>query len=77
MLYTAAMIAELAKVPVASVRAWQRRGWLAPVEVEHGLARFDHVQNARRPAGRKGPVDRRCDERRVYFWVTPIPLPKK
>ena len=36
MLYTPAMIAELAKVPVASVRAWQRRGWLVPSEVEHG-----------------------------------------
>ena len=44
MLYTAAMIAELAKVPVASVRAWQRRGWLVPSEVEHGLARFDFAQ---------------------------------
>lgn len=44
MLYTAAMIAELAKVPVAAVRAWQRRGWLVPGEVEHGLARFDFAQ---------------------------------
>jgi tetratricopeptide (TPR) repeat protein len=44
MLYTAAMIAELMKVPVASVRAWQRRGWLRPSEVEHGLARFDFLQ---------------------------------
>lgn len=44
MLYTPAMIAELARVPVASVRAWQRRGWLVPREVEHGLARFDFAQ---------------------------------
>ncbi len=44
MLYTAAMIAELAKVPVASVRAWQRRGWLVPQAVEHGVAGFDFAQ---------------------------------
>jgi tetratricopeptide (TPR) repeat protein len=44
MLYTAAMIAELAKVPVASVRAWRRRGWLVPREVEHGVAGFDFAQ---------------------------------
>ena len=44
MLYSAAMIAELAKVPVAAVRAWQRRGWLVPREMEHGLARFDFTQ---------------------------------
>ena len=43
MLYTPAMIAELASVPVASVRSWQRRGWLVPREVEHGLARFDFI----------------------------------
>ncbi len=44
MLYTAAMIAELATVPVATVRGWQRRGWIVPREVEHGLARFDFAQ---------------------------------
>ena len=44
MLYSAAMIAELAKVPVASVRAWRRRGWLVPQEVEHGVAGFDFAQ---------------------------------
>ena len=44
MLYSPAMIAELASVPVASVRSWQRRGWLVPREVEHGLARFDFAQ---------------------------------
>jgi hypothetical protein len=44
MLYTAAMIAELAKVPVASVRSWQRRGWLVPQEVEHGVAGFGFAQ---------------------------------
>ena len=44
MLDTPAMIADLAAVPVASVRAWQRRGWIVPREVEHGLARFDFAQ---------------------------------
>jgi tetratricopeptide (TPR) repeat protein len=44
MLYTPAMIAELAKVPVASIRAWRRRGWLVPQEVEHGVAGFDFAQ---------------------------------
>lgn len=44
MLYTAAMIAELAKAPLASVRAWQRRGWIVPREVEHGVAGFDFAE---------------------------------
>ena len=46
MLYTAAMIAELAKVPMASVRAWQRRAWIVPREVEHGVAGFEFVEVA-------------------------------
>lgn len=41
MLYTPAMIAELAEAPLALVRSWQRRGWIVPQEVEHRLARFD------------------------------------
>src|SRR6185503_9824025 len=44
MLYTAAMMAELVRMPVASVRAWQRRVWLVPSQVEHGVAGFDFQQ---------------------------------
>jgi tetratricopeptide (TPR) repeat protein len=40
-LYTAAMLAELVGVDAARVRAWQRRGWLVPVEQRHRLAQFD------------------------------------
>jgi tetratricopeptide (TPR) repeat protein len=42
--YTAAMLAELVGVQVSRVRAWQRRGWLMPVEVMHRLAYFDFTE---------------------------------
>src|SRR5512138_3240361 len=44
MLYTPAMMAELARVSVPSVRSWQRRGWIVPTSVEHGVAGFDFAQ---------------------------------
>ena len=43
-LYTAAMLASLLGVPLASVRAWQRRGLLTPVCAVRKLAYFDFVQ---------------------------------
>ena len=45
-LYTPAMLAELLGVDVSHVRNWQRRGWIAPVEESHRLARFDFSQVA-------------------------------
>lgn len=45
-LYTAAMLAELVGVDTARIRAWQRRGWLKPVEEKHRLAYFDFQELA-------------------------------
>jgi tetratricopeptide (TPR) repeat protein len=42
--YTAALLAELVGVNTARVRAWQRRGWLVPVEETHRLATFDFTE---------------------------------
>ncbi|HEX5106337.1 MAG TPA: MerR family transcriptional regulator [Pirellulaceae bacterium] len=42
--YTAALLAELVGVNAARVRAWQRRGWLVPVEETHRLATFDFTE---------------------------------
>jgi tetratricopeptide (TPR) repeat protein len=42
--YTAAMLAELVGVQPARIRAWQRRGWLVPVEETHRLATFDFTE---------------------------------
>lgn len=42
--YTAAMLAELVGVHVSRVRAWQRRGWIVPVEETHRLAYFDFAE---------------------------------
>jgi tetratricopeptide (TPR) repeat protein len=44
--YTAAMLAELVGVDTARIRAWQRRGWLVPVEERHRLAYFDFAELA-------------------------------
>ncbi len=44
MLYTPAMLAELLHVPVTLVRAWQRRGWIVPCELDHKLPRFDFAE---------------------------------
>lgn len=82
MLYTAAMIAELARVPVASVRAWQRRGWLVPQEVEHGVAGFDFAQVtiARTLAGlfqagiKPSALAKRLEEIAVHFPHVEQPL---
>src|SRR5688572_28047658 len=51
-LYTLAMLAALLDLPVATLRRWQRRGLLRPVEVVHRLAYFDfgEVTTARRLA---------------------------
>jgi tetratricopeptide (TPR) repeat protein len=40
-LYTLAMLAVLLKIPVATLRRWQRRGLIRPVQVVHRLAYFD------------------------------------
>ena len=42
--YSAAMLAELAGVHVARVRAWQRRGWVVPASETHRLATFDFTE---------------------------------
>lgn len=42
--YTVSMLAELVGVPVARIRAWQRRGWLVPVEQAHRVAWFDFTE---------------------------------
>jgi tetratricopeptide (TPR) repeat protein len=42
--YTAAMLAELVGVPVGRIRAWQRRGWLVPVEQTHRVVWFDFTE---------------------------------
>lgn len=44
--YTAAMLAELVGVETPQIRAWQRRGWLVPVEETHRLAYFDFAELA-------------------------------
>jgi len=44
--YTAAQLAELVGVDRSRVRAWQRRGWLVPVEETHRLAYFDFTELA-------------------------------
>jgi tetratricopeptide (TPR) repeat protein len=44
--YTAALLAELVGVHVSRVRAWQRRGWIVPVEIKHRLAHFDFSELA-------------------------------
>lgn len=51
-LYTLAMLAALLKLPVATLRRWQRRGLIRPVEEVHRLAYFDfrEVATARRLA---------------------------
>jgi tetratricopeptide (TPR) repeat protein len=49
-LYTAAMLAGLIKEPVATIRRWQRLGWLLPTREVRRLAYFDfeEVATARR-----------------------------
>jgi tetratricopeptide (TPR) repeat protein len=51
-LYTPAMLADLAKVPVAVIRRWQRRGLIVPAREVRKLAYFDftEVATARRLA---------------------------
>lgn len=51
-LYTPAMLAELLKIPVATIRRWRRRGLIAPVREVFKLPYFDfqEVANARRLA---------------------------
>jgi tetratricopeptide (TPR) repeat protein len=44
--YTAAQLAELVGVDRSRVRAWQRRGWIVPVEEQHRLAYFDFTELA-------------------------------
>lgn len=43
-LYTSAMLAELLRVPLATVRRWHRRGLIVPVREVFGLAYFDFQQ---------------------------------
>jgi len=43
---TAAQLAELVGVDRSRVRAWQRRGWIVPVEEKHRLAYFDFTELA-------------------------------
>ena len=49
-LYTPAMLAELLRVPVATVRRWHRRGLIMPAKEIHRLPYFDfqEVVNARK-----------------------------
>lgn len=51
-LYTLAMLAALLKLPLATLRRWQRRGWMRPLHTVHRLAYFDfrEVATARRLA---------------------------
>ena len=51
-LYTTSMVAELAKVPLATVRRWEQRGLIEPCRRIHRLAYYDfaEVANARRLA---------------------------
>jgi tetratricopeptide (TPR) repeat protein len=51
-LYTLAMLGALLKLPVATLRRWQRRGLIRPVQTVHRLAYFDfrEVATARRLA---------------------------
>lgn len=52
-LYTPAMLADLLRVPVTTIRRWHRRGLIAPVREVHRLPYFDfqEVATARRLAG--------------------------
>jgi tetratricopeptide (TPR) repeat protein len=45
-LYTLAMLAALLKLPVATLRRWQRRGLIRPVQTVHRLAYFDFAEVA-------------------------------
>jgi tetratricopeptide (TPR) repeat protein len=51
-LYTPAMLAGLLRVPVATIRRWQRRGLIVPAKVVHRLPYFDfqEVSTARQLA---------------------------
>lgn len=51
-LYTPAMLAELLKVSLATIRTWQRRGLITPIKEVHKLPYFDfqEVATARRIA---------------------------
>jgi tetratricopeptide (TPR) repeat protein len=51
-LYTPTMLAGLLRVPVATIRRWQRRGLIVPVKLVHRLAYFDfqEVSTARQLA---------------------------
>lgn len=51
-LYTPAMLAELLKVPITTIRRWRRRGWIRPVREVRRLPYFDfqEVAAARRLA---------------------------
>jgi tetratricopeptide (TPR) repeat protein len=52
-LYTPAMLAELLKIPLATIRRWHRRGLIVPVREVHRLPYFDfrEVSAARQLAG--------------------------
>jgi tetratricopeptide (TPR) repeat protein len=40
-LYTAAMLAKLLNVPLATIRRWHRRGLIVPIQMVHKLAYYD------------------------------------
>lgn len=42
--YTTAMLAELVGVHRSRVQAWQRHGWIVPIEETHRLAYFDFAE---------------------------------
>lgn len=45
-LYTAAMLASLLNVPLATIRRWHRRGLIVPVQMVHRLAYYDFQEVA-------------------------------
>lgn len=75
-LYTPAMLAELAGVPVGTVRRWQSRGLIVPVRQVHRLGFFDfrEVQTARRLAELLGAgASPKSIEQKLAKWRSYLP----
>jgi tetratricopeptide (TPR) repeat protein len=75
-LYTPAMLADLAGVPVATVRRWHSRGLIIPVQQVHRLPYFDfrEVQTARRLAQLLAAgVAPQAIERKLANWRRYLP----